>query len=302
MHDAQKVSRDNVKRGLANFLRENMDSATLAYETNRLESENENLRLVVEQARLQLARVRDTKKEWQDKLERRRRELTLAKDRMAKATVYDDELVAPTCASLELAAQNSEEIVASERRKKMEQLIDILPLVVAEPGIFGASTIAGIPLGETQTLDGSDPQTLLALTLLGRMVILASYYLRIQLPYQLIYDKGEAWIEQRGVLVHLHRGLANFRFNIKFLCVTQGVPANVLARVDLIESIWQLFHSPSLGRPIREAMLQSELRENKLVLRKANDPERPLRAAEQPRTKSRKAKKREDDDDFVLVG
>jgi hypothetical protein len=306
VHDTQKAARDTSKRVLSNFLRENMDSATLAFETNHLESENEKMRLLVEQTRLQLARLRDAKKEWQEKLDRRRRELTLAKERMAKASVYDQDVVDPICSSLEQTAENLEETIASERRKKMEQLHEVFPLEVAELGFTPVSKIAGVPVGDLQALDGSNPQNLLALTLVGRMVILAAHYLRIPLPFQLIYDKGEAWIEHRGALVPVHRRLRNLHINIRMLCIAQGVPSNVLAKVDFVETLWQLFHSPSLGRPIREAMLEAEVRENKPVLRKsAEGAPSSVPVADSTttaRAKSRRAKKREEDDDFVLVG
>ena len=306
VHDAQKSSRDNTKRLLSNFLIDNMDSATLAFETNHLEGENEKMRLLVEQTRLQLARLRDAKKEWQEKLDRRRRELMLAKERMAKSSQYDQDIVDPVCASLEQTAESLEETIASERRKKMEQLHELFTLEVAEPGFSPVSKIAGVPLGDLQKIDGSDPQQLLALTLVSRMVILAAHYLRIPLPFQLIYDKGEAWIEHRGALVPVYRKVRNLHINIRMLCIAQGVPSNVLAKVDFVESLWQLFHSPSLGRSIREAMLEAEVRENKPVLRKSAEGlisnGSSTITGEGSRSKSRRAKKREEEDDFVLVG
>jgi hypothetical protein len=301
VHDAQKSSRDQSKKVLGGFLRDNMDSATLAFDTNYLEGENEKMRQLVEQTRLELAKLRDTKKEWQERLEKRKKELSAAKERMAKAKQYDQEIVEPIVHALEQAAANVEESVAGERRRKMEHLLEVFPLVVAEPGFSPVSIIAGVPLGDFQS-HPDNPQNSLALALVARVVILAAHYLRIPLPYHLIYERGEAWIEHRGSLVHLQRRLRNLQINIRTLCIAQGVPSNVLARVDFLESLWQLFHSPSLGRPIREAMSEAESRDNKLVLRRAETTgSSGSQSLVSTKGKTKRAKKREEDDDFVLV-
>jgi len=316
VHDAQKTARDGSKKVLSGFLRDNMDSATLAFETNNLESDNEKLRQLVEQARVQLGMLRDVKKEWQETLERRKKELGAAKERMVKATTYDDETVEPIVASLEQAAGDLEESVATERRKKMEQLFEIFPLVVAEPGFAPVSTIAGVPLPSDFQSHPENPQYSLALVLISRVVLMSAHYLRIPLPYHLIYDRGEAWIEHHGQLVPVQRRVKNLYINIRALCLAQGVPANVVSKVDFIECLWQLFHSPSLGRPVREAMLDAEMRENKLVMRRAETSATPtmeVLSINQGSTgttgqgilktpsKTRKSKEHDEDDDFVLV-
>jgi len=312
-HDAQRKQRNESKVVLAKFLHENMDSSTLGFETNHLEGENEKMRQLVEQTRLQLAKLRDSKKEWQEKIERRKKELSAAKERMAKAKAYDQDVIDPMVSAMEQAAENLEETVASERRKKMEQLLEIFPLVVAEPGgISPVSTIAGVPLGDFQN-QPENPQNSLALTLVSRVAILAAHYLRIPLPHQLIYERGEAFVEHRGSLVYLQRRLRNLQMNVRLLCIAQGVPSNVLAKVDFVENLWQLFHSPSLGRSIHDAMLQAELRENKLVLRRAESTTSSSSAtattggtntaagAMASKARTKRAKKREEEDDFVLV-
>jgi hypothetical protein len=142
---------------------------------------------------------------------------------------------------------------------------------------------------------------MLAITLVGRVVILAAHYLKFALPFPLVYEKGVCWTEHKGAPVPIQRKLRNLYINIRALCLCQGVPLNVLAKVDFIEGLWQLFHSPSLGKPISQALFEGEARENKLVTRKAGEGNQTSTNNQGNKSKSKTAKKREEDEDFVLV-
>ena len=48
--------------------------------------------------------------------------------------------------------------------------------------------------------------------------------------------------------------------NITALCFYQGVPNKLISPTNLLQNLWQLFHSPSLGHPVHASLKSASMR------------------------------------------
>jgi hypothetical protein len=223
----------------------------------------------------------------------RRAELLRARGALRQAEAHLDTVVAPTVARLVHAAGALEEVVAMERRKRALELHDVLPMIPsARAGQLGS--VAGLLLPLFDDKDHTR-QLALSLSLIVRacacvcvadaawqaraMMILADY-VKVPLPNKMAMDKGVVYLSHfdQSNDVALLPWTPGFGVALKMLwrnmatlCHAQGVPSNLVSSRDFISNMWQLFHSPSLGRSVRQALVDAYSRESRNPVTSADD-------------------------------
>lgn len=154
--------------------------------------------------------------------------------------------------------------VAQERRKLVMQLLELFPLE--------AETIANLALpSDTRQLRAmNEDARSAALAIVVRVLLIASSYLALTLPFRMEFLGSKASIGRwgpnepqtmlTGTGCALESGMAMLRKNVEALCFYQGIPADLVREWSLLHSLWQLFHSPSLGNSVHQSLLEADSR------------------------------------------
>mmetsp|Transcript_6753 Transcript_6753/g.8800 ORF Transcript_6753/g.8800 Transcript_6753/m.8800 type:complete len:251 (-) Transcript_6753:48-800(-) len=157
-----------------------------------------------------------------------------------------------------------------ERQKKIRQLIQLLPVSMphnlGETGVGSIASLAFPTSLENFEKLKPDARTAAIATII-RVLGIASSYLSLVLPFEMKSLSGKPyigpWQESNGVMLteigpDLKRGMTMLCWNVEALCHSQGVPSNLVLQDELLHNLWQVFHSPSLGRTIRRSLLDAE--------------------------------------------
>ena len=218
------------------------------------------------------ARIRDVRASNQA----RRARLQRMRQQLAEARAHLDNTVTPTVARLTHAAESMEEAVAMERRKRALELHDVLPMDAGHRG-----SVAGVWMTRFDDKEHFR-QLALALALVARAVMIVASYIRLPLPFRMALDKGvvrlSRFVDATSCALlpwdPLFASATKMLWrNISTLCVATGVPSNLASPRDLVSSMWQVFHSPSLGGSVRQALLDSRAREARTPAAAADEPE-----------------------------
>jgi hypothetical protein len=214
------------------------------------------------------ARARTLQTEAQVRLVRetnakRKAQIAARRADLIRANAHADTVVAPSVARLVHAAEALEEAVAVERRKRALELHDVLPMVPAAHA-GQAGSVAGVAFVPEQRQHG------LALQLVARAMMIVADYVKLQLPFRMGMHRGVIRLSRFDDAAEFpllpwepsYASAARMLWrNMQALCQAQGVPGNVMSPRDLVSNMWQLFHSPSLGRSVRQALLDAGFRE-----------------------------------------
>ena len=117
-----------------------------------------------------------------------------------------------------------------------------------------------------------------ALAVVVRLLVTTSHFLNLALPHPLRMRLGVAYVgpealgngraakhalaldASRVPLPDYREALRLLQANVSFLCLSQGIPQSALSD-NLLDNMWQLLQSPSLGRPVRTCLEESRRRE-----------------------------------------
>lgn len=130
------------------------------------------------------------------------------------------------------------------RRKRCRELFNIFPVIPRE------KRVGGFRVDLDKKNEKLCEESITGIGIVARMVCIAASYLDIALPHEINLSKR----------IFEEDDLKNLRANVIHLCVLQGVPLKLLQKEKVLDNLWQLFHSPSLGRPVRQCMLDSDSR------------------------------------------
>jgi hypothetical protein len=190
-------------------------------------------------------------------------------------------VVVPTLESLTKVGNELEQQLSEERKRRITQLVNFFPVdqvdgTIAEIHLFSnTTTISHIPRPINHS---STNESIFGLTLVSRLVLIVSHYLNIPLPYPVSFKLSVAYIStpssgviiNNTILYHLpldptrvvefKEAIKLLEFNIKILCRSQGIPQSAL-QDNLVDNLWQLLSSPSLGKSIRRSLLDARSRE-----------------------------------------
>lgn len=272
-------------------------------DAKKLEEENEGLKKLLGVSQTRLTLLLEQHEQLRAGNIKRKSRLEMAKALCSRAEGYDANVVNPTVKSLERASCDLEEVAGAERRKRAMQLFELFPLVPREPGINDENTVADVILNlEEGNPKADQEQTILALTLIARVIVVGSHYLKLPIPFRISFDKSGVgflshdsgknaldayplipppksqpkldqltqqqqtggWNMASASHKNFYHALRLLHADVTFLCVSQGVPTNVLSNdpKHVVANLWQLFHSASLGRSVRAALEQASTRES----------------------------------------
>eukprot|EP00924_Labyrinthula_sp_SR-Ha-C_P012350 maker-scaffold_10-snap-gene-4.14-mRNA-1 protein AED:0.18 eAED:0.18 QI:285/1/0.8/1/0.5/0.4/5/0/426 len=173
--------------------------------------------------------------------------------------------------SLALQYNDYSEAVARKRRDKIMQLVEMFPII--EPtsrGEEGVGYIGGLeyPTNIEVLINLPKQKRVAVLDLLARIISLSAKYLDLNLPFAIDFVPGSVFI---GHHTDFHRfnllqetqseplkiSISMLNTCCEWMCSRQGVPVNdVLYKGNhILHNLWQLFHSPSLGRSVYQSYI-----------------------------------------------
>jgi len=161
--------------------------------------------------------------------------------------------------------------VVAEKKKLVRQLAALFP-IEGDDCIAGLRVFGGV----------KEEARAAALATVVRVLLIAAGYLSLPLPFKMEFlgakasigrwGSDEPQIMLTGDGLAMREGLAMLRKNVEALCFYQGIPPALLEEWSLVHSLWQLFHSPSLGNSVLESLHQADTRIGKV---RAGRPLRP---------------------------
>lgn len=156
--------------------------------------------------------------------------------------------------------------VALERKRLVYQLINLFPIITTHEG----ETIGNLwlPSDLPKIKAMKEEERVAVLALIVRILIIVSRYLVIGLPFDMGFNGpkpcvgriGEPLTTITGNGLALETCLIMLRRNVETLCFCQGIPSSFVGRWSLLNCMWQLFHSPSLGRNVQQSLVEAESR------------------------------------------
>uniref|UniRef100_A0A7S3LTG8 Uncharacterized protein n=1 Tax=Aplanochytrium stocchinoi TaxID=215587 RepID=A0A7S3LTG8_9STRA len=172
------------------------------------------------------------------------------------------------------------EAIAMERQKKVRQLVQLFPVSMPQTlGETGVGSIASLALPTSlANLEKMKPDArTAAIATIIRVLLIASSYLSLPLPFEMKTVDGKSCIgpwkaqdDAKFMLTEpgpsLQTGMTMLCWNVEALCFNQGVPSNLILPDELLHNLWQVFHSPSLGRTIYRSLLDAERRMGRVQL------------------------------------
>lgn len=231
-HNAVKKLRDESALVFQEILTEQTRKLAFAMECQDLEARNAELEFKLKKIRDMTAEFNLAKHAWEVKYKSRLAELSAAQSRLQLGLEFRTNVTEPVLDSLDITTRHVEQQVIVERRKKMDQLFSLFPIVLP-------NTICGLDLSQAKDAD-------LGIDLVGRLVILASYYLRTPMMHKLTYSKGDVWVllSKTGEVVRVRPQAAFFKVmavDSRMLAERQGVPPEELSASDFLVNLQKLF-------------------------------------------------------------
>ncbi|GBG25028.1 Hypothetical Protein FCC1311_012452 [Hondaea fermentalgiana] len=248
-------------------------AATTKRLASELRSNLEAYRTYAATARAKLAKERDALRKRQQDLHARRQRLAVAQQALSHrhAVMLGDKGISGALLhGLSMQLEDYEGRVAQERKKLVMQLLEFFPLDPS--GHPGSETIANLPLPSDmrQLKATNEDARSAALAIVVHVLLIASNYLSLTLPFRMEFlgskasigrwGDGEPQTMLTGTGLALETGMSMLRRNVETLCFYQGIPSDLVKEWSFIHSLWQLFHSPSLGNPVRRSLLQADSR------------------------------------------
>mmetsp|Transcript_1770 Transcript_1770/g.2912 ORF Transcript_1770/g.2912 Transcript_1770/m.2912 type:complete len:386 (+) Transcript_1770:315-1472(+) len=252
--------------------------ATIADDTAKrrlIKKLQENIQMYRKQAqhaRGQLIKEREELRKRQVSLRQRKQRVNEAKQTISKIHCLmtgDRGITGSMLQGLSMTLEDYSERVSMERKKLIMQLVDLFPL---ESDGNADESIAKLPLPSNikalQAMNEDARSAVLAIVV--RVLHIASSYLSLTLPFRMEFlgskasigrwGDGEPQTMLTGTGLALESGMIMLRKNVEALCFYQGIPTSFVKEWSLIHSLWQLFHSPSLGNSVHQSLLEASAR------------------------------------------
>lgn len=242
----------------AQIRKERLDSLIWNFEKTILHYKDKvapaNMALSLERKRVQTKRAA---------LQQRKTELAAAKRRLEhlkRLMIGESGVEKPVLMGLSIQLETLQDAVARDRRKRVMQLLELFPICSPErPGPEGVGSIANLVFPTSlQSLEQlKHDERVAAVSTIVRVLMIASIYLCLPLPFSMKATGTKALI-RHGDVEHdltepgesLRKGMTLLNLNVEFLCYSQGVPPEQVLAGELLHNLWQVFHSPSLGRSV----------------------------------------------------
>lgn len=230
-HTVAKKTRDESALQFQDLLVEQTKRLAAGLECQQMEQKNRELELRLKEQRQDLQALQEAKARWETKFKARKLELTQAQTRLDAGRRFRQDRTLPVLDCLEQTTLQVEAQVLHERRKKMEQLFLLFPVTLPH-------AICGLEM--------NSPNQDLAFDLVGRVVILASHYLKVPLLHKLSYSKGDVWVLMKSGKVERMQSSGEFfkmmAVDTRMLAEQQGVPPQELSGVDFLVNLHKLFN------------------------------------------------------------
>ena len=196
-------------------------------------------------------------------VQQRKAQLASAKKRLQHLKhlmIGDAGVEKPVLMGLSIQLETLQDAVARDRRKRIMQLLELFPISSPDrPGLEGVGSIANLvlPTSVANLEQLKHDERVAAVSTVVRVLMIASIYLWLPLPFSMKATGTKALIRHGEVEYDLtepgdslRKGMTLLNLNVEFLCYSQGVPPEQVLAGELLHNLWQVFHSPSLGRSV----------------------------------------------------